>query len=577
MGTCTKEGVDVTSKGGTLVPLKTVLETRARESCISVYVTSVPVKQASRTLDVIRKLLPNDGGVDLQHLRRFAKVGDVPNVVIQAFEIARVDAVAGQKVPALRDLSAARSNLCEGAEDLSSFTNFVDASRNQAGAPEIERGNPVVGQMDTMSSDFQSTQESTTTTLKEPFSNSDFSSARGQEPLLRESPKSTHLTKSTQVNLTAILNKNAASNSNNSDSRVQPDEAASKELFLIVGSTNATSSAAVVQELSAVVSDPIIFSIRVPRLAPTSQEQASSWSSQYWPTVYKKSNPFGPHPSIVSRSEQEIRGDVKKWMTLAAEAAFQADLTGSGEAVGVVIVERKNGVGRPVAVAGDARWMNWPCKGRGNVTAHAVLRAIAMVASGLRDTEQSASIASDPMSSLVADRVPADESMCTASPPAQQLKTEETAAEYMIKSGVETSLLDPEEVIWNPKPDPEVTSVYAPQETQVHTDNIFQDRPILSPEKDHNNQSGTDAGYLCHELEIYCTHEPCVMCSMAILHSRFGKTVFQNRMPKTGGMCADGELGHGLFWRKELNWTLLAWQWIPQRDDGKIGRANLHA
>lgn len=50
-GTCTKEGVDVTLKGGTLVPLKTVLETRARESCISVYVTSVPVKQASRTLE----------------------------------------------------------------------------------------------------------------------------------------------------------------------------------------------------------------------------------------------------------------------------------------------------------------------------------------------------------------------------------------------------------------------------------------------------------------------------------------------------------------------------------------------
>jgi tRNA-specific adenosine deaminase 3 len=449
----------------------------------------------------------------------------------------------------------------------------VDASRNEAGAP----GNSVVGQMDVMSSESQSTQEIITTSLKDLFPNSASPSAQEQETILRESPKSTQLTKSTQVKLSAILNKDAASNSNQSDSRVLLDEAASKELFLIVGSTNAISSTVVVQELSAVVSGPIIFSIQVPRLAPTSQEQASSWSANYWPTVYKKSNPFGPHPSIVSRSEQEIQGEVEKWMALAAEAALQADLTGSGETVGVVIVERRNGVGRPVAVAGDARWIGWPCKGQGNVTAHAVMRAIAMVATGLRETEQSVSIASVPTSSLVAERVLADQSLCTASPPTPQLEFEKTAAEQFIKSGVESSSMDPEEAIWNPKPDPEVAFVYVPREKQVHRDNIFQDTPILAPEKEHNNQSGTEVGYLCHELEIYCSHEPCVMCSMAILHSRFGRIIFQNRMPKTGGMCADGELGHGLFWRKDLNWTLLAWQWIPPIDDRKDERADLHA
>lgn len=485
-----------------------------------------------------------------------------------------MDAVVGQKAPALWGSSAARCNLCDSAEDLSSFTSSVDASRNEADAPEIERGISVVGQMDVVSSESQSIQESTRFTLEALSSNNNSPSSQAQETILRESPKSIHLTKLTQVNFTAILNEGAASNSNQSDSRVHPDQAASNELFLIVGSTNAISSTAVIQELSALVSDPIIFSIQVPRLAPTSQEQASSWCSQYWPTVYKKSNPFGPHPSIVSRSEQEIRGEVEKWMALATEAALQADLTGSGEAVGVVIVERTNSVGRPVAVAGDARWMDWSCKGQGNVTAHAVLRAISMVASGLRETEQSASIASDPTSSLPAERAPADQSMCTALPSTQQLETDKTK---VIKSGVESSSLNPEEAIWNAKPDPEITSVYAPGGKQVHTDNIFQDRLMLASEKDHNNQPVTEAGYLCHELEIYCTHEPCVMCSMAILHSRFGKMVFQNRMPETGGMCADGELGHGLFWRKELNWTVLAWQWISQRDYGNFGRADLHA
>lgn len=49
--TCTKAGADGTSNGGVLFPLRTTLETRARDSFIGVYVTSVPVKQASGSLE----------------------------------------------------------------------------------------------------------------------------------------------------------------------------------------------------------------------------------------------------------------------------------------------------------------------------------------------------------------------------------------------------------------------------------------------------------------------------------------------------------------------------------------------
>ncbi|KAH8781953.1 cytidine deaminase-like protein [Hyaloscypha finlandica] len=390
--TCTnaKAVPDATPKG-ILIPLKTTLETRARGSLLDVYVTSVPVKQASGALEVIRRLLPGDGAVDLQHLRRFAKARDVPDAVREAFKRARVEVLGG----------------CGETTSTESAT----------------------------------------------------------------------------------------------------------ELFLIVGSTNAISSAAVAEELSVIVNDAAIFSIQVPRLAPTSQEQATLWSSQHWPTVYKKSNPFGPHPSIVSRTEQEIHGEVGKWMDLASEVARQADGTGSGERVGVVIVERKNGIGHPVAVAGDARWVDWPSEGPGNVTAHAALRAIAMVADGLGSS--------------------------------QSHRTHKKSSRT--------------------------------QNLTRTLRNIFQDRPVLDAEKDYCDLSGTVAGYLCHDLEIYCTHEPCVMCSMAILHSRFGKVIFQYRMPKTGGMCADGNLGHGLFWRKELNWTLLAWQWVRSSNGQSLGPADFHA
>lgn len=279
---------------------------------------------------------------------------------------------------------------------------------------------------------------------------------------------------------------------------------------MLLGSTYSKSLQDLSETLSSLLSPVPICSIPVPLLAPTSQEQAKLWTSRYWPTIYQKNNPFGPHPSLVSRAELEIRGDVKIWMHLATKVAHSSSAAGRGEAIGVVIVERCNGIARPIAIAGDARWLNWQHKGLGNATAHATLRAIAMVA--------------------------------------ERLKFKERAE----RSGLTGAIMSEEF-------------------------SIFQDQPLDAAEQVQCHSSSE--GYLCHEFEIYCSHEPCVMCSMAILHSRFSKVVFQTKMSATGGLCADGELGHGLFWRKELNWTLFAWQWIAAQDHAPSTDPNkyLHA
>ncbi|KAI1435623.1 cytidine deaminase-like protein [Xylaria sp. CBS 124048] len=343
--------------------------------------------------------------------------------------------------------------------------------------------------------------------------------------------------------------------------------------------------------------DIFIGIIPVPLLAPTSQIQANLWSQQFWQTVYRKNNPLGPHPSNICRTTSVVSRDASVWMTLAHQVARKAQRSGLGEPVGAVIIKRtvpgkvdpaknatvkmersnlvtrdgqnamdpntgdvsentgspesqvennearnnearndearndeagNNDVGNDaagsdaseseakeitqiVAIAGDARWCEQEKVGcTGNPMAHAALRAISMVAQKLVRAE---------------------------------------------KRGQE---------------DPAVMEFEA-----------FQDGPLLDEEKVvFDAEHPCPDGYLCHDLELYLTHEPCIMCAMAILHSRMGRIVFRHRMPLTGGMssedrgydnCGDpatcetslcgGGRGLGLHWRKELNWSMLGWEW----------------
>jgi tRNA-specific adenosine deaminase 3 len=256
---------------------------------------------------------------------------------------------------------------------------------------------------------------------------------------------------------------------------------------------------------------PRILFVTVPSLAPTSAEQAAQWSEQYWPIAYKNTNPYGPHPSLVTRNTAEIAADAGSWLALARVAGQHMSAQCLGESVGVAIVDQTKNIPEVVMVAGDSRWRSpagavEPPSGMGNVMAHPVQRAIAMV-----------------------------------------------AKKRLRAAGTDPTLLDR---------------------------SLFCDTPLTDIEKEYyvKDNIGT-SGYLCVDLDIYLTHEPCAMCSMAILHSRFRRCIFAQRMPLTGGMTADrvdgaasvsGGLQHGLFWRpSELNWKFLAWQ-FEEEDKSKV-------
>ena len=300
----------------------------------------------------------------------------------------------------------------------------------------------------------------------------------------------------------------------------------SQWLYILLGEAKTIDIDAISEQLQAIEGMDegfFIAKIPVPLLAPTCQIQAAMWSSQFWPTVYRKNNPLGPHPSMIARDTDDIKGDASVWMALAHKVALEAKAAGIGEAMGAVIVQRDRGKVDLVGIAGDARWYMEPePRGTGNPMAHCALRCISHVAQKLVRHERR-------------------EAGKEALPP---------LLEY----------------------------------------DSFQDGPILASEKALlEEEHPTVDGYLCHGLELYLTHEPCVQCSMGILHSRMGKVIFCNRMPLTGGLCSE-DRGHGhpelaeysigsglgLFWRRELNWSMLAWEWEPSESINTLGPIDPH-
>lgn len=277
----------------------------------------------------------------------------------------------------------------------------------------------------------------------------------------------------------------------------------------------------------------VLRPLQVPLYPPVSQEQAERNSKSYWPCSY---NPAAqtiqhapPYQTLRLVTGEIIGGrwHVGHYMRLARIAGEQAFESRVGRSSGAVAVE--SGSGKVIAIAGDARWWDGaPAEetDEGRPEYHALMRVIAMVAANERRGRG------------IHD-VHAGSGMDNATVPITMIER-----------------------------------LYL--ERTYHA--TLQDYP---PASDVLSDAGNpeDLGYLCAGLDIYLTHEPCVMCSMAMVHSRFRACAFGRRMSGTGGLCAetvDQGIGYGLCWRKELNWRVITFEYRSQ-DAGEDDHRPFHA
>jgi tRNA-specific adenosine deaminase 3 len=337
-----------------------------------------------------------------------------------------------------------------------------------------------------------------------------------------------------------------------------------------------------------------IHRVTIPLQPPFNSQQAETWSKTYWPTNFNAASPRGmiaPPPKILSVTQTSIAPKAGYYLSLAGRVAREAKREGRGRGIGVVIVDpaiaassRSNGVAFQgvdeegdngvVAVAGDARYCAPGIMARENMAEsryeadceggpefHAIMRAVEMVATRRRDdkvattTETSATIRNTSLTPLESHY------LCRPASSSQYISTTET-----------------------------VTN------TNKSTGRIL---------------SRAAGGYLCTDLDIYITHEPCLACSMGMLLSRFRAITFPRRgRLVTGGLASmeapqslstgeskspenpteskdghDNEDGgkapqkretyYGLHWRKELNWRAMCFEFVDDENndlyDGQDG------
>ena len=236
-----------------------------------------------------------------------------------------------------------------------------------------------------------------------------------------------------------------------------------------------------------------------------------------------------PPPLLLAKTKQSMEPHAGLYLSVARHIAREAQDSGRGRGVGVVVVDPEIADKNPddplaaiVSVAGDARY--WDAEGKysenmstrsdhhydpdmeGHPAYHAMMRAVAMV------SQKRVSLAQNDAS-------------CSEPKPSSQL------------------------------PSSPLTPPLTPFESHILSTSL-----LLPP---------SGGGYLCTGLDIYSTHEPCICCAMGMLLSRFRAVIVPKLRP--GRMRPDASLGaergYGLHWRTELNWRAVGFEFVEGKGD----------
>ena len=309
---------------------------------------------------------------------------------------------------------------------------------------------------------------------------------------------------------------------------------------------------------------PRCFNQVVPRFAPLNAEQAELWTERYWPCTYNPAAQLlqdAPPLHQLRRVQTELdTSTAAEYIQVAKQAGEEARLKGHGRGAGAVVVNPKTQ--QVIAVAGDGRW--WTSEQtlsanpdlsdeEGRPEHHALMRVVAMVAN------------KELRRRLRAGSHTRFASTCTESPAGEPLTDMEQIYSEAVNSPLALSPVTshPASPIFPTSPTESIDNLASSLSSSLSSLSL---RSVMSRSE----------GYLCSGLDLYLTHEPCVCCAMAMIHSRFRTCIFEKRMPGSGALSARDSptsLGYGLFWRRELNWRVMTFHYQEKKETRRKGRS----
>ncbi|KAF9317739.1 adenosine deaminase, tRNA-specific 3 [Linnemannia elongata] len=238
----------------------------------------------------------------------------------------------------------------------------------------------------------------------------------------------------------------------------------------------------------------------VPKYPPLTRDQFELWKAA-WPTTFREDT--NRHPKISDEDEAAIMGHIQSVWGHTAEATSKGELP-----IVAMIVDPLTQ--KVMATSYDTRTST------GYTLQHAVMNCVAAVAKREREGSQNQraeyhhqqphSFGSDPVAPV-----------CTAKQGAEPGTGRETTPSPVCG---EKRKKHPVNETNSFTPSPESSASL-----------LLQDEGVGNTEDRHVKKA-----YLCTGYDVFLTHEPCVMCSMALVHSRVGRVFYTVPMAASGGL-----------------------------------------
>lgn len=105
--------------------------------------------------------------------------------------------------------------------------------------------------------------------------------------------------------------------------------------------------------------------------------------------------------------------------------------------------------------------------------------------------------------------------------------------------------------------DTEIISIDSRDKHPLHHSVMEGIQLVADAEKQKRQAKQNNTNYLLNHFTVYTSHEPCVMCCMALVHSRIARLIYL-QANKYGGLESNYQLGD----RDGLNWKFEIWRWL---------------